>query len=107
MGEGREAGAPGGQPEVSGPIGGRGFRAVDWGFPRQLPEESTLKIVIVVAPNGTVNSARLLQTSGYADIDQVAITRAKSMIFDPLPAGASQVDMEGTLTFNFQYSRQP
>lgn len=105
MGEGRSAGAPGGQPEISGPIGGRGYRPMDWGFPRQLPEESALKLVIVVAPNGLVKSARLLQASGYSDIDQNAVTRAKSMVFDALPAGVEQVDMEGVLTFSFQYQR--
>jgi TonB family protein len=105
MGEGRQAGAPGGQPEVSGPIGGRGFRPIDWSFPHQLPEESTLRLAITVAPNGLVKSARLLQASGYADIDQNAVSRAKDLIFDPLPAGSAQVDTEGILTFNFQYNR--
>jgi TonB family protein len=105
MGEGRQAGAPGGQPEVSGPIGGRGFRPIDWGFPHQLPEESALRLGITVAPNGLVKSARLLQASGYADIDQVAVSRAKDLIFDPLPAGSEQVDTEGILTFNFQFNR--
>jgi TonB family protein len=105
MGEGRQAGAPGGQPQVSGPIGGRGFRPIDWNFPHQLPEESTLRLAITVAPNGLVKSARLLQASGYADIDQNAVSRAKDLIFDPLPAGSEQVDTEGILSFNFQFNR--
>jgi TonB family protein len=105
MGDGKAAGSAGGQPEISGPIGGRGYRAIDWGFPKQLPEETTLKLVIVVAPNGLVKNAKLLQSSGYAEIDQNAVTRAKSITFDSLPAGVEQVDTEGTLTFNFQFQR--
>lgn len=103
LGDNRQAGTADGSPSISGPIGSRGYQYVDWGFPSSLPEESTLEITIVVAPNGLVKSALLKRASGYPEIDQNAISKAKSMVFDALPSNVDQVDMQGGLTFNFQY----
>jgi TonB family protein len=103
LGDNRQAGTAEGSPNISGPIGSRGYRYVDWGFPSSLPEESTLVITIVVGPNGLVKSAQLTRASGYPEIDQNAIAKAKSMVFDPLPSNVDQVDVQGSLTFNFQY----
>jgi TonB family protein len=102
-GDNRPAGTATGSPSISGPIGTRGYQYVDWGFPKDLPEESTLVLTIVVSPNGLVKSAQLTRNSGFPEIDQNAISKAKSMVFDPLPSNAEQVDMQGTLTFTFQY----
>jgi TonB family protein len=103
LGDNRKAGTADGSPSITGAIGSRGYQYVDWGFPSSLPEESTLVITIVVAPSGLVKSAQLTRASGYPEIDQNAISKAKSMVFDPLPSNSDQVDMQGALTFNFQY----
>ncbi len=103
LGDAEQPGSQQGAPQITGAIGSRGYRAVDWGFPKDLPEEATLVITITVAPGGLVRNVQLTQASGYPQIDQIAIEKAKSMVFDPLPADAPQVDMQGQLTFNFQY----
>jgi TonB family protein len=103
MGDSRKAGTATGDPNISGEIGGRGYHPVDWGFPRQLPEESLLVIDLVVGSNGLVKNAILKRASGHPEIDQLAISKARSMVFDPLPTGADQVDMQGELTFSFSF----
>jgi TonB family protein len=103
LGDGRKAGTATGDPTITGEIGSWGYRPVDWGFPAQLPEEGKLVITLVVGANGLVRSAILKTASGHPEIDEIAISKARSMVFDPPPSNGDQEDRRGEITFNFSF----
>ncbi|MFH1898691.1 MAG: energy transducer TonB, partial [Candidatus Desantisbacteria bacterium] len=64
--------------------------------------ESQVVIYFTVTPDGMVNSdAFVEQTSGYAQLDQLALQALKGWRFAPLPMDAEQKDQWGRVTFRF------
>ena len=64
--------------------------------------ESQVVIYFTVTPDGMVNSdAFVEQTSGYAQLDQLALQALKGWRFAPLPMDAEQKDQWGRVTFKF------
>lgn len=104
MGNARQAGVPGGQLGIQGPIAGRGYRAGDYSFDRPLPEESEVVLLVTVGPKGEVLKVSIHRTSGYPELDQHALAKAREIAFDPLPPGVPQEEAAGTVTFRFEYS---
>jgi TonB family protein len=103
MGNARKAGAPDGLAGISGAIGGRRFAAPDLAFPGNLPEEAELQIYVVVTPQGEVAEARVEASSGYPELNQFALAKAREFRFDPLPPAEAQENKTGILYFKFQY----
>lgn len=104
MGNAREAGAAGGIPGMSGPIAGRGHTVPDFSYPKPLPEESEVIILVTVDPAGEVVSASVDRTSGYPELDQHCLAKAREIRFDPLPSGAPQLSVAGHIPFKFEFS---
>jgi TonB family protein len=103
IGDGNPAGVSGGMSNISGPLGSRGYRSVDFSYNSRLEEETSLVLVIVVNPRGEVISRRLQRTSGYLALDQHVLSKVGEIRFDPLPPGVEQVDMQGEIRFRFDY----
>jgi TonB family protein len=104
MGNAHRAGAEDGGLGLEGPIAGRGYRIGDYSFGKPLPEESEVQLTVTVGPRGEVIEARVKKTSGYPELDQHALAKAREIIFDPLAPAAAQDNVTGTVIFQFQYS---
>lgn len=104
MGNARKAGTENGALGLDGPIAGRGYRIGDYSFGRALPEESEVMVLVTVGPKGEVVEARLKKTSGYPELDQHALAKAREIVFDALPPAVEQVNATGTVSFRFEYS---
>lgn len=97
--------AAGGDPEVTGALSARKYAKIDWRFPANLPEESELAVELIVMPSGVIRSVKLIRTSGYPDLDRQAVSQARKLSFEPLPAGSVQEDQLGILLFKFGAQR--
>jgi TonB family protein len=66
--------------------------------------EASAAIRVGVLADGTVDetSVYVESTSGYPELDNLAIAAAKQFIFAPLPANKSQVVQYGSIRFAFQ-----
>ena len=95
----------GGDPEVTGALSARKYAKIDWRFPANLPEESELAVELIVMPSGVIRSVKLIRTSGYPDLDRQAVSQARKLSFEPLPAGSVQEDQLGILLFKFGAQR--
>ncbi|HTB34553.1 MAG TPA: TonB family protein [bacterium] len=104
MGNAHHVGTEDGGLGLEGPIAGRGYRIGDYSFGKPLPEESEVQLLVTVGPQGEVLEARVKKTSGYPELDQHALAKAREILFDALPAGASQDPVTGTVIFDFQYN---
>jgi TonB family protein len=104
MGNARQAGAPGGAVGLQGAIAGRGYTPIDVSYGKALPEESEVVLLIRVNALGEVVEARVVKTSGFAELDQHASAKAREFRFDALPSGVPQVEVSGNMTFEFEYS---
>ena len=104
MGNARQAGAPGGAVGLEGAIAGRGYRPVDVSYGKALPEESEVVLLVTVSPLGEVVEARVVKTSGFPELDQHALAKAREFRFDALPGGVPQATVSGNMTFAFEYS---
>ncbi len=91
----------GGQPSISGDLATRKYRKIEWKFPEKLPEETELAIEISVLPNGIIKYVKLIRTSGYPELDNMAISQARNLQFDSLPPDAEQKENIGILLFKF------
>lgn len=104
MGNARQAGTENGALGLSGPIAGRGYRTGDYSYSKPLPEESEVALLVTVSPKGEVLEARIKKTSGYPDLDQHALAKAREIVFDAVPPNGLQEDVTGTVIFRFEYS---
>lgn len=103
MGNSRKAGSPDGLVGISGDIGGRRFAAPDLAYPGNLPEEAELQVTVAVSPQGEVLEARIEKSSGYPELNQFALTKAREFRFDALPPAQTQENKTGILYFKFQF----
>lgn len=94
-----EGAVAGGEPTITGAIATRKYKRIDWKFPENLPEETELMIEIIVLSSGIIKDVRLLRTSGYPELDRMAISQARKLQFDPLTF--SNEDQVGVLLFKF------
>ncbi|MCK5242174.1 energy transducer TonB [bacterium] len=73
--------------------------------PRWLEEkgiEAKVVIRFVVNPDGEVGDKVFVEkTSGYAELDRLAIAALKKFIFAPLPLTARQAEQKGTIVIRF------
>ncbi|MEW6515810.1 MAG: hypothetical protein AB1439_02745 [candidate division FCPU426 bacterium] len=98
-GESGQPGSPKGTLSLSGDIATRGYREPDFSVLKgMITEETRLRLLLVVLPEGEVKKALLLETSGYPFVDQKAIELARKIVFDPLPLEWKQVEQQGVLT---------
>lgn len=104
MGNARTAGTEGGMLGLDGAIAGRGYRIGDYSFGKPLPEESEVALLVSVSPKGEVLEARIKATSGIPELDQHALTKAREIVFDPVPPNGLQEPVTGTVLFRFEYS---
>jgi TonB family protein len=105
MGNARKAGSPDGLVEVGGAIGGRKYAAPVLDYPGNLPEESELQITVLVTPQGDVIEARVTRSSGYPELNQFYLAKAREFRFESLPPAQTQENVSGTLYFRFQYGK--
>lgn len=75
--------------------------------PRWLEEkgvEAEVVIRFVVNPDGEVGDKVFVEkTSGYAELDRLAIEALKKFIFAPLPLNVRQVEQSGTIVIRFTF----
>ena len=103
MGNAHHVGTEDGGLGLEGPIAGRGYRIGDFSFGKPLPEESEVQLLVTVGPKGEVLEARVKKTSGYPELDQHALAKAREILFDALPPGVPQDPVTGTVIFDFQF----
>jgi len=89
----------GGEPTITGALATRKYKKVIWKFPAQLPEETELMIEISVLSSGIIKNVKLVRTSGYPELDRMALLQARKLQFDPLPY--TNDDQAGVLLFKF------
>lgn len=89
----------GGDPAITGALATRKYKKITWKFPEQLPEETELMIEITVLSSGIIKNVKLVRTSGYPELDRMALLQARKMQFDPLPY--TNDDQAGVLLFKF------
>jgi TonB family protein len=89
----------GGDPVISGSLATRKYKKITWKFPEQLPEETELMVEITVLSSGIIKNVKLLRTSGYPELDRMALLQARKLQFDPLPY--TNDDQAGVLLFKF------
>ena len=104
MGNARQAGTADGILGLEGAIAGRGYRIGDYSYGKPLPGESEVLVQLSVGPKGEVLSALIKRTSGYHELDEHALAKAREIVFDALPAGVPQETVAGTVLFKFEYS---
>jgi TonB family protein len=104
MGNAHYAGTETGPLALQGAIAGRGYRIGDYSYGKPLPEESEVLVQVAVSPQGVVLSAVVKKTSGYPELDQHALAKAREIVFDPLPPDVQQQDVSGTVPFEFDYN---
>lgn len=108
---GAESGEGAGVPGASmgtGTGSGAG-RKVRYQEPLEYPDWAKEKGIIAkvvlrfkVLPNGSVDSQVMVRrTSGWRALDELAIKAMRNYLFEPLPAGASQIPQWGEMTFSF------
>lgn len=92
--------------EMAGPVGDRKV------LKRKLPEypewaeekgiTAMVKIHFTVKPDGTIRpSMRILQSSGYTDLDQLAKDALRTWRFSPTAAHSSEEEAWGIISFRF------
>jgi TonB family protein len=104
-----EGGGPAGPSSGTGGTGGAG-RRIRYQEPLEYPdwakkEGVDAKVVLrfKVNPGGTVDSQIIVpMTSGYRQLDELAMRAMRSYLFDPLPQDAPKVPQWGELTFHFK-----
>jgi TonB family protein len=103
MGNAHQAGTPDGSLDLQGAIAGRRYHIGDYSFQGKLPGESDVLVLVTVSPRGEVIRADISHTSGITALDQHALTKAREIVFDALPAGDPQLDSTGTVRFKFEW----
>jgi TonB family protein len=106
MGNAHQAGTEDGALGLDGAIAGRGYRTGDYSYGKPLPEESEVQVLVTVAPQGEVLYAQIKKTSGYPELDQHALAKAREIVFDALPSDVPQENKSGTVSFRFEYNGQ-
>jgi len=89
----------GGEPTITGALATRKYKKITWKFPAQLPEETELMVQITVLSSGIIKDVKLVRTSGFPELDRMALLQARKMQFDPLPY--TNDDQVGVLLFKF------
>jgi TonB family protein len=89
----------GGEPTITGALATRKYKKILWKFPEQLPEETELMVEITVLSSGIIKNVKLQRTSGYPELDRMALLQARKLQFDPLPY--TNDDQAGVLLFKF------
>lgn len=78
--------------------------------PRWLEEkgvEAEVVISFVVNPDGEVGDKLFVEkTSGYAELDRLAMAALKKFLFAPLPLNARQVEQKGAITIRFAFLKK-
>ena len=75
--------------------------AVSAHYKDNMPISFNVKLRLVITENGTVSVADALETSGYPDIDLIAIRYVKKWKFIPLKPDQAQEDQEGMVQIRF------
>lgn len=70
----------------------KGYREVEGIF--------EVDVDFLVAPNGEVYFPKIMRSSGYADIDRLAIDYVRQLKFNPLSLNQKQKDQRGTIRVN-------
>ncbi len=108
---GAEAGAGGGTlgaTQGTGPAGGAG-RRVRYQEPLEYPDWAKEKGIVAkvvlrfkVLPNGSVDSQIIMRrTSGWRQMDELAMKAMRNYLFEPLPPDAPQIPQWGEIALKF------
>lgn len=105
-GEGGGAVSTGG----AGKGGGGGGRNLRYQEPLEYPDwakeqaiDAKVVLMFKVLPNGSVDSSVIVKrTSGWRQLDELAIKSLRNFLFEPLSPGTPQVPQWGELSFHFK-----
>jgi len=91
---------------ITGPVSRRGIvRRVYPKYPRWAEEAGVsgeVRLKFWVLPDGLVNRVEVSQTTGYADLDEIASQAMKKWLFEPLSLQEKQIVQWGTITLKFK-----
>ncbi|MDA0985996.1 MAG: hypothetical protein O3A55_00100 [Bacteroidetes bacterium] len=69
-------------------------------FPEKVSQQAQIKIILTVAPDGTVKFAKPVQ-KGNPNLEQTSINALQFWVFEPLQSSFPQKDQTCIVTFNF------
>lgn len=102
----KEPGVPWGSPNAIGPLAQRGVKTriipdyPEWAREKNIEGKVTLGII--VTPCGNVKEdIKIIQKSGFKELDDLAIKSMKKWVFEQLPNYIKQEDQYGTISFKF------
>ena len=95
---------------VAGKGTGGGGRKLRYQEPLEYPDwakeqaiDAKVVLMFKVLPNGSVDSSIIVKrTSGWRQLDELAIKALRNFLFESLPAGTPQVPQWGELSFHFK-----
>jgi TonB family protein len=110
MGAGPGDGGAAGPTMGAGPASGGAGRLVKYAEPLEYPDwakeqgiDAKVVLIIKVMPNGSVDpNIVVTRTSGWRQLDELAIRTLRQYQFAPLPHDAPQVAQGGTITLHFK-----
>jgi TonB family protein len=104
-----EGGGPA-SPIMGEGAGGSGGRRLRYQEPLEYPEwakeqgiDAKVQLEFTVNPDGSVDPHIIVRrTSGWRQLDELAMKALRQFLFEPLPPGAAQHAQRGELTFHFK-----
>lgn len=73
----------------------------DWAKEQAI--DAKVILMFKVLPNGSVDSSIIVKrTSGWRQLDELAIKALRNFLFEPLPPGTPQIPQWGELSFHFK-----
>jgi len=71
-------------------------------FRKKIFRNTEIKIRVVVKPDGSIKSAKVLKSSGNPALDKTVLTKVNKMFFEPLAPDAKQENKQGILIFKWE-----
>lgn len=92
--------------QITGPVSARGIvRAVHPRYPEWAEKggiQGEVQLRFWVLPEGVVNRVEVVTTSGYADLDQIAVAAMRQWLFEPVSQQEGMQEQWGMMTLRFQ-----
>lgn len=72
---------------------------------RERGEEGAMLLELTISPRGTVSAVRIVESTGYADLDEAGVTAAKTAHFNPAKRDGRPVESRVRLPISFRLTR--
>lgn len=69
---------------------------------RRRGEEGDVTLEVLIAAEGAVKDVRIVESSGFRELDEAAVSAAKASRFSPARAGGAEVESQARITLSFR-----